>query len=276
VTDHQPDLPDLRERLRVRAGAPLDLRAVETDDRLGFDKDTAPSILDGIRARLEGLQERLWASRGGAVLLVLQGIDTAGKGGTIRHVLTAFNPQGCTVTGFGVPTPDELAHDFLWRIHPHTPARGHVAVFDRSHYEDVLIVRVRDLVPEPVWRARYEQIVGFERHLAENGTTILKFCLLISRDEQRERLQARIDDPEKRWKAKLGDLEERKRWDLYIDAYQEALERTSTDVAPWYLIPSDRKWVRNLAVGSVLVHALEELDLRYPEAEPGIEGLRVE
>jgi PPK2 family polyphosphate:nucleotide phosphotransferase len=266
----------LRERLRVPPGRPADLTSIDPAETHGHEKPASAALLDELRGRLESLQERLWASRGDPLLVVLQGIDTAGKDGTIRHVMTAFNPQGCTVTGFGVPTPEELAHDYLWRVHRHTPARGHVAVFNRSHYEDVLVVRVHELVPEEVWRPRYDQINAFEKHLVENGTTILKFFLWISRDEQRERLQARIDEPDKRWKFKRADLEERARWDDYVAAFDEALTRCSTDGAPWYVIPSNRKWFRNVAVAEILVDAMEGLDLRYPPAEEGVESLVVE
>ncbi len=266
----------LRRRLRVTPGTTVDLSAIDTDATFGHDKDASPDLLENDRVRLESLQERLWASKGGPVLIVLQGIDTAGKDGTVRHVMTAFNPQGCTVTGFGVPTDDELAHDYLWRIHRHTSARGHIAIFNRSHYEDVLVVRVHDLVPEEVWRSRYDQINAFERHLADNGTTILKFFLWISREEQRERLQARIDTPDKRWKFKRADLDERARWPDYVAAYEEALTRCSTDVAPWYVVPSDRKWFRNVAVAEILTDAMEGLRLDYPAAEEGIESLKVE
>jgi PPK2 family polyphosphate:nucleotide phosphotransferase len=254
----------------------VDLSTIDPGATFGHDKDASPDLLENDRVRLESLQERLWASKGGPVLIVLQGIDTAGKDGTVRHVMTAFNPQGCTVTGFGVPTDDELAHDYLWRIHRHTPARGHIAIFNRSHYEDVLVVRVHDLVPEEVWRSRYDQINAFERHLGDNGTTILKFFLWISREEQRERLQARIDTPDKRWKFKRADLDERARWPDYVAAYEEALTRCSTDVAPWYVVPSDRKWFRNVAVAEILTDAMEGLRLDYPAAEEGIESLKVE
>jgi PPK2 family polyphosphate:nucleotide phosphotransferase len=265
----------LGRRLTIEPGRPVDLAAIDPAATFGHDKDDAPSLLEEGRTRLEALQEQLWASKGGPLLIVLQGIDTAGKDGTIRRVMTAFNPQGCTVTPFGVPTDEELAHDYLWRVHRHTPAKGHIAIFNRSHYEDVLVVRVHGLVPEETWRPRYEQINEFERHLADNGTTILKFFLWISPEEQRERLQARIDTPEKRWKFKRADLKERERWDDYVAAYEEALTRCSTESAPWYVIPSDRKWFRNIAVAEVLADAMEGLHLEYPPAEEGIESLKV-
>jgi PPK2 family polyphosphate:nucleotide phosphotransferase len=266
----------LRERLLVKPGDRPKLESIDPRATFGHERDAAEAELQRLRGRLEEQQERLWAGDGGAVLVVLQGIDTSGKDGTLRHVMTAFNPQGCTVTGFGVPTPDELAHDFLWRIHRHTPARGSVAVFNRSHYEDVLVVRVRELVPREVWSERYDRINAFEEQLAADGTTIVKLFLHISRDEQRQRLQARIDTPEKRWKFRIGDLEERKRWDGYIAAYEDVLDRCSTADAPWYVIPADRKWFRNLAVARILVDTLDDMKLAYPPAESGVAGLVVE
>ncbi len=266
----------LRRELLVQPGKPFKLTSCDPAETYGWDKDGAAAVLDENSRRLESLQERLWASKAGPVLIVLQGIDTAGKDGTIRHVMSAFNPQGCTVTGFDEPTAEELAHDYLWRVHRATPAKGSVAIFNRSHYEDVLVVRVHDLVPKSAWRKRYDQINDFERQLTENGTTIVKFFLNISPDEQRQRLQARIDTPDKRWKFKTGDLAERKLWDQYMAAYQVALERCSTDAAPWHIVPSDRKWFRNLAVAEVVANALEGLRLKYPPSADGIESIVVE
>lgn len=259
-------LPDLRQRLRVKPGAAPDLAAVDANDTLGYKRPAAEQATDEQLERLADLQERLWAEGKRAVLIVLQGIDTSGKDGAIRKVAGAFNPQGCQVSSFKVPTPEELAHDFLWRIHRRVPAKGLIGIFNRSHYEDVLVVRVRSLVPEEVWRARYAQIRAFERLLHESGTRIVKFMLHISRDEQRERLQARYDDPAKQWKFSLGDLEERKRWDDYMAAYEAALGETSTDDAPWYVIPANRKWFRNLAVARILAETLEEMAPDYPPA----------
>jgi PPK2 family polyphosphate:nucleotide phosphotransferase len=266
---------DLRERLRVAPGAALDLRSRDPRETFGHDKDSAKDGLDATAERLHDLQERLWASRGRGVLVVLQGMDTSGKGGAIEHVMGAFNPQGVSVASFKVPTEEERAHDFLWRIHRRTPGRGEIAIFDRSHYEDVLVVRVKSLVPEAVWRPRYEHIRSWERTLADEGTTIVKFFLHISSDEQRERLQARLDDPDKRWKFRLGDLDERRRWDDYLAAYEEALARTSEEHAPWYVVPADRKWFRNLAVSEILVATLDEMGLRFPEPEENLEGVVV-
>jgi len=266
----------LRERLLIRADRKVDLSAWDPRETFGHEKAAALVELAAGIDRLTDLQERLWANGGHAVLVILQGIDTAGKDGTIRHVMGAFNPQGCDVVGFKVPTPDELAHDFLWRAHKVVPPKGSITIFNRSHYEDVLVVRVHELVPEATWRQRYDQINEFEQLLVETGTTVVKFFLLIDRDEQKERLQARLDDPEKRWKFSTADLAERKLWDAYMAAYEEMLERCSPGSAPWYVIPSDRKWFRNLAVADILADIIDDLHLPYPEAEEGLGGIVVE
>jgi PPK2 family polyphosphate:nucleotide phosphotransferase len=202
--------------------------------------------------------------------VVLQGIDTAGKGGTIEHVMGAFNPQGCHVHGFKVPSDEELARDYLWRVHQRVPRSGEIGIFDRSHYEDVLVVRAHGLVPRQRWERRYDQINAFERLLVEEGTVIVKLFLAIDKDEQRERLQARLDDPAKRWKMRLRDLEERKRWDDYVAAYEAMLQRCSTELAPWFAVPAGRKWFRNLAVSQILLETLEEMD---PQLPPGPDDL---
>ncbi len=267
---------DLRDALRVGARDRVKLGSIDPGDTHGWDKETARAATDELLPELTELQERLWAEGTRAVLVVLQGIDAAGKDGAIRKVMTAFNPQGCPVTSFKVPSAEELDHDFLWRIHKRVPGKGEVGVFNRSHYEDVLVVRVHDLVPETVWRARYDQIVSFEDHLAATGTTIVKFFLYIDRDEQRERFQARYDDPTKRWKFAMGDLEERTHWDDYIAAYEDALSKTSTERAPWYVIPANRKWFRDLAIATVLRETLTDLDPAYPPAADLPENLVVE
>jgi PPK2 family polyphosphate:nucleotide phosphotransferase len=210
------------------------------------------------------------------VLVVLQALDTGGKDGVIRRVFDGVNPQGVRVASFKVPTEEELDHDYLWRVHKAVPGRGEMVIFNRSHYEDVLVVRVHNIVPPEVWKKRYEQINAFERHLAENGTTILKFYLHIDPEEQKERLQARLDDPTKRWKFRLGDLEERKLWNDYTEAYEEALSKTSTEHAPWYIVPANRKWYRDLVISSVLVETLKNLDMTYPEPEENLDGVVVE
>jgi len=265
-----------RDRLRVAPGSTFRLSAFDTRDTFGFEKEAAVALLETTMPRLSDLQERLWAENRQRLLVVLQGIDTAGKGGTIEHVLGAFNPQGCDVHGFKVPTEEELAHDYLWRVHQRVPRNGEIMIFDRSHYEDVLVVRVKRLVPKDRWEQRYDQINAFERLLVDEGTTIVKLFLAIDKDEQRERLQARYDDPAKRWKFRLADLEERKRWDEYVAAYEAMLERCSTERAPWYVIPASRKWFRNVAVSQILLETLEEMDPTIPAApEPLPDGLVV-
>jgi PPK2 family polyphosphate:nucleotide phosphotransferase len=263
----------LSERLRIRPGSSVDLGKSDPSETFGWKREDAEAQQQQYEAKLTELQERMWAEGKHALLVVLQGIDAAGKDGTIRHVMDAFNPQGCSVVGFKSPTSQELSHDYLWRVHPHAPGKGSVSIFNRSHYEDVLIVRVHDLVPARTWRGRYKTINDWERMLTEEGTTILKFFLYIDRDEQRVRLQARIDDPSKRWKFSSADLPERALWDDYIKAFEETLEQTSTRWAPWYLIPANRKWFRNLAVAHVVGETLERLDPKYPPAEPGIESI---
>ncbi len=268
-------LRHLPDTLRVEPGTRIDLRKIEAGQTFGNDKESAARAQAEREARLTDLQDRLWADGKRALLIVLQGIDAAGKDGTIRKVMDAFNPQGCTVTGFKVPTPLELRHDYLWRIHAVAPAKGTIGIFNRSHYEDVLIVRVHELVDEATWRRRYRSINDFERHLVDEGTSIVKLFLYIDPDEQRERLQARLDDPTKRWKFAAADLKERARWDDYIAAFNDCLHETSTEVAPWYVIPSNRKWFRNVAVSEIVAQALERIDPRYPPAEEGLDGIVV-
>jgi PPK2 family polyphosphate:nucleotide phosphotransferase len=260
----------------VRPGKKADLGTVDPGDihLAAGGKADAKAKSAAIQQRLGELQELLFAGHEHKLLVVLQGMDTSGKDGTIRHVMGGFNPQGTRVASFGKPTSEELDHDYLWRVHRQVPAKGEVVVFNRSHYEDVLVVRVHSLVPKAVWRKRYDQIKAFEEMLAESGTLILKFFLHISKDEQRARLQARIDDPTKRWKFQHGDLEERKLWDDYQRAYEDALSKTSTEWAPWYVVPANQKWYRNYVVGAVIANALESLDLKYPE--PDLSGVVVE
>jgi PPK2 family polyphosphate:nucleotide phosphotransferase len=224
---------DLRDALVVRPGSRVRLARRDHGETHGWDKVGAEPELERQLTRLADLQDRFWAEAKRSVLIVLQGIDAAGKDGTINKVMEAFNPQGCTVTSFKVPSAEELAHDYLWRIHQKVPRKGEIGIFNRSHYEDVLVVRVHDLVPRKVWSARYDQINDFERILADSGTTIVKVFLAIDKDEQRERFQARYDDPTKRWKFSMGDLEERKLLDDYQAAFVVALSKTSTGVAPW-------------------------------------------
>lgn len=267
----------LRDRLQVHPGTTVRLADLDPAETFGRKKHHAEHdvIPKGIR-RLDELQYRMYAERKHALLVVLQGIDAAGKDGTIRHVMTGFNPQGCRVTPFKVPTPEEAAHDFLWRVHKAVPGLGDVAIFNRSHYEDVLIARVHKLVPKRVWARRYDDINRFERMLADSGVTIVKFFLHISKDEQRERFQARLDDTTKQWKISLADFAERKFWDDYTRAYEDALSRCSTDAAPWYVIPADKKWFRNLAVCEILVETLEGLNMRFPEPTIDISNITVD
>ena len=237
-------------------------------------KEDALARVAKLTDRMDKLQEPLYAEGKRALLVVLQGRDTSGKDGVIRRVFGPLNPQGFTVASFKAPTPLELAHDYLWRAHQAVPPRGGIGVFNRSHYEDVLAVRVHLLVPESVWRPRYEQINQFERMLFENGVTILKFYLHVSREEQRRRLLARLEDPTKYWKFSSGDLGERDRWDAYTEAYEEVLARTSTATAPWYVVPADEKWLRDLLVAEVVAETLERLDPKYPGPPPGLEEFR--
>jgi PPK2 family polyphosphate:nucleotide phosphotransferase len=255
---------DLRETLRVRPDSRVRLSRQDHGATFGWDRIRAEPELARQLERLAALQDRFWAESKRAVLVVLQGIDSAGKDGTINKVMEAFNPQGCPVTSFKVPSIEELAHDYLWRVHRAVPRKGEIGIFNRSHYEDVLVVRVHDLVPKSVWSKRYDQINAFERHLTDNGMTIVKFFLSIDKAEQRDRFQARYDDPTKRWKFSMGDLEERKRWDDYQAAFGEALSRTSTEAAPWYVIPANRKWFRNLAVATILADTIADLKPKYP------------
>jgi PPK2 family polyphosphate:nucleotide phosphotransferase len=232
--------------------------------------------LKELNDRLEELQELLYAEAKHKILIVLQAMDSGGKDGTIRHVFDGTNPQGVKVASFKKPTDTELAHDYLWRVHRHTPGSGEIAIFNRSHYEDVLVVRVHNLVPEEVWNRRYDHINAFEQMLADEGTTIIKLYLHISKGEQKERLQARLDEPHKQWKFAKGDLAERARWDDYTAAFEAVLSRTSTTSAPWYVIPADRKWYRNLVVSRILVDTLEKLEMSYPEPEEDLEGIVIE
>ncbi len=255
---------DLRDELRVEPGSRVRLDRRDHGSTFGWEKPAAEAATTRQLDRLTDLQDRFWAEGKRSVLVVLQGIDAAGKDGTIKKVMTAFNPQGCPVTSFKVPSAEELAHDYLWRVHRAVPRKGEIGIFNRSHYEDVLVVRVHDLVPKAVWSKRYDEINAFERHLGANGTTIVKFFLAIDKDEQRERFQARYDDPTKRWKFSMGDLAERGRWDDYQAAFDDALSKTSTSGAPWYVIPANRKWLRNLAVATILADTIADLKPAYP------------
>jgi len=268
---------ELSRRLRVKPGAKVDLADIDQAGTHGFEKgrDLEAALAKNI-ARIDELQYLMYAEHRRAMLVVLQGIDASGKDGTIRHVMTGFNPQGCRVTPFKAPTPEELAHDFLWRIHHAVPGKGDIAIFNRSHYEDVLVVRVHELVPAPVWKRRYDQINDFERYLAENGVVIVKFFLHISKDEQKRRLERRLEDSTRRWKVALSDFEERKRWKEYQRAYEDAITKCNTKDAPWYVVPADKKWFRNLAVSQILVETLEALDMHFPQATVDLSRVKVE
>ena len=257
------------KKYRIAPDTAVRLRDFDPDDTsfVPGGKEEGRAASAKIVQRLGELQELLYAEHKHKVLIVLQGMDTSGKDGTIRHVMGGFDAVGVRVASFKKPTSIELDHDFLWRIHAQTPASGEIAVFNRSHYEDVLVVRVHDLVSEKVWRKRYAQINDFERMLTENGTIILKFFLHISKDEQKKRLEDRIQDPTKRWKFQSGDLDERKLWNQYVKAYEDALSRTSTAAAPWYVVPANAKWYRNYVVASVIADALEGLKMKYPEPD---------
>ncbi|WP_324779536.1 polyphosphate kinase 2 family protein [Thiobacillus sedimenti] len=256
---------------RIKPGSKVRLSHWDPDDDaiVGKHKADAHALLDAHRSRLETLQELLYAEGRHRLLVVLQAMDTAGKDSTIRHVFQGVDPLGVKVACFKVPTPAELAHDFLWRVHPHVPGAGEIAIFNRSHYEDVLVTRVNGWIDADECKRRYRQINDFEGMLAETGTTILKFYLHISKDEQKKRLEERRDDPEKQWKFQPGDLAVRARWDDYMDAYEAALSATSTPHAPWHVIPANSKLARNLMVSSLLIDALEGLDMRYPDPVAG-------
>ena len=263
----------LTERLTAPTDAPAS--SVDADSTPGVEgRDEAETELRDLTEKLEDLQERLWAEGSRSLLVVLQGMDTSGKGGTLKHVVSSMNPAGVDVASFKEPTDEELAHHFLWRIEKRLPGPGEVVVFDRSHYEDVLVVRVHGLAEEAVWRARYDEINDFERRVTAAGTTIVKCFLHISYDEQRERLLARLDDPSKHWKFREGDIDERALWKDYMAAYDEAIARCSTDAAPWFVIPADRKWYRNWAVATLLVETLERMDPRYPSTNLDVPALK--
>lgn len=255
------------DRYRVKPNDKIKLDEWNPRDTGDFEggKEEGLKRLQELNLKLEELQELLFAEHKHRILIVLQGMDTSGKDGVIRQVFEGVNPQGVKVASFKVPTQEELDRDYLWRIHARVPAKGEIVIFNRSHYEDVLVVRVHKLVPEEVWKKRFEQICNFEKMLAEEGVTILKFFLHISKEEQKKRLQSRLDEPSKHWKFNPGDLKEREIWDQYMQAYEDVLNKTSTKEAPWYIVPSDRKWYRNFVVAETLVKTLSDLKMKYPE-----------
>jgi len=266
------------EKYRVKKGQKVKLEAWDSNDQSEFEGDKAAgkAYLQDLNNELMTLQELFYAVQDRKLLIVLQGLDTSGKDGTIRHVFTGVNPQGVRIANFKVPSEEELAHDYLWRVHKHTPRRGEIVIFNRSHYEDVLVVRVHDLVPREVWSRRFNHINEFERLLTEEGTIILKFFLHINMEEQKQRLYARLRDPQKQWKFRLGDLEERKLWPQYIRAYEDVLTKTSTDWAPWYIVPANRKWYRNIVVSTVIIDALKSLKMEFPQPEEDLSEIIIE
>ena len=263
---------------RVKPGTNVVLPDIPSGETDSFDGKKADAIerTTELSERLFDLQQILFADNSRKILVVLQGMDTSGKDGTIKHVFKMVNPLGVKVVNFKRPNDVESDHDYLWRVHHNTPGNGDLTIFNRSHYEDVLIVRVHDLVSRKVWKKRYAHIRHFEQMLADEGTVIRKFFLHISKDTQRERLQERLDNPTKHWKFEHGDLEERKYWDAYTEAYGDALTKTSTEAAPWYVIPSDHKWYRNLLISKILVETLEGLDLSYPEPVEGLDKITID
>ncbi len=264
---------------RVQPGSTVTLADWDPNDKSLFpniDKKHAAALLDEMNDKLEELQELLFAQGKHKVLIVLQAMDTGGKDGAIRAVFDGVNPAGVRVASFKAPSSNELAHDYLWRIHQQTPGKGEMVIFNRSHYEDVLVVRVDHLAPEEVWSRRFDHINAFEQLLADEGTTILKFYLHIDLDEQKARLQARLDDPTKHWKFAKGDLATRAKWPQYMAAFEEIFARTSTERAPWYIIPANRKWYRNLVICKAIVDCLEGLKMSYPPAEEGLADVVIE
>ena len=264
-------------QLRLAPLTTVDLARFDTSDTSSWTggKRRAEATLLSLRQELDRLQELFYADARHGLLVILQGMDTSGKDGVIRHVFEGVNPQGVRVSSFKQPTPEELSHDFLWRVHRDAPGKGEIVIFNRSHYEDVLVARVHHLVPRGVWSKRFDAINAFERELVEEGNTILKFFLHISRQEQGRRLRERIKDPTKRWKLNLADFHERRFWTQYQAAYEDVLQRTNTPWAPWYLLPSDHKWFRNLAISSILVEVLRAMKLKYPQPPVPVSALRI-
>ncbi len=265
------------KRFRVAPGSKVKLKDIDPGFKDEHESHAeAGEEIEQDRKKLRGLQELLYSDGRGSLLICLQGLDAGGKDGTINHILGAMNPQGCRVAGFKQPSAEEAAHDFLWRIHQAAPARGRVTIFNRSHYEDVLVVRVHDLVPKAIWSRRYDEINAFEKELAVAGTHILKFYLHISKKEQLRRFKARLDDPAKQWKISESDYKERKFWGDYRKAYEDVLSRCSTPHAPWFVVPSDHKWFRNLAVARIVVEYIEGLNLQFPRPSVDLAHIRRE
>ena len=264
------------DRFRVEPDRDVTLSDWDPDTDDGLSKRELKDLVGELNNELEALQELLYAESKHKILLVLQATDTGGKDGTIRHVFDKTNPQGVKVASFKKPTDEELAHDYLWRIHRHAPASGEIAIFNRSHYEDVLVVRIHNYVPEERWSRRYDHIKGFEQLLVDEGTTVIKIFLHISKAEQKQRLQDRLDEPDKTWKFSKGDLDEREHWDDYQEAFRVMLERTSTESAPWYVVPANNKRFRNLVISQILVDTLAGLKMAFPAAEDGLKGIKID
>lgn len=275
VVDAPPPKPNY-PLYRVNPEQPVILAQFDPDACEGYKKKKdAEEELEYQRQRLEELQGRLYAENKASLLIVLQAMDTAGKDGIIKHVFSGINPQGCQVWSFKKPSDEEVSHDFLWRYHQHAPKRGMITIFNRSHYEDVLVVRVKQLVQEEVWRKRYHVINEFEQMLTLNNIAVVKFFLHISKDEQKRRLESRLEDPDKRWKFSTNDVNERRLWDDYQKAYEDAINNCSTAYAPWYVVPANKKWYRNLIVARAIADTLEAMNPQYPQAEQGLENLKI-
>jgi PPK2 family polyphosphate:nucleotide phosphotransferase len=263
-------------RYRIEPGERASLAAIDPNETEHYrKKKEVVKELEKQRRRIQGLQARLYAENERGLLIVLQAMDTGGKDGTIKHVFSGVNPQGCRVSSFKTPSAEEANHDFLWRYHKSAPARGRIGIFNRSHYEDVLVVRVKDLVPDAVWRERYHQINDFERNLSNDGITVLKFFLHISKDEQKRRLQSRLENPDKRWKFSSADIKERAFWDDYQVAFEDALTNCSTEHAPWYVVPANKKWYRNLVIARTIADTLAAIGPQFPPAEEGLELVEI-
>ncbi len=271
-------MPDDRSRWRAALRTRPKLDAIDPASTSGApgDKAETKASFAQLHERLMELQGRLWAEGTRSLLVVLQAMDAAGKDGTVKHVFAGMNPMGVRAVAFKAPSEEELGHDFLWRIHANAPLQGEVGIFNRSHYEDVLIARVDNMVPRSVWRPRYGAIRDFERSLTKGGTTIVKIYLHISQEEQAERFRSRLDDPTKRWKFSAADLDVRKKWDDYMDAYRDAMKETATAACPWYVVPADHKWYRNWAVSRILIETLEKMDPQFPVEEPGLDNIVID
>lgn len=275
VVESPPPKPDY-PRYRVEPGVPIRLGEIAPGESEGYEakRDVKPELALQ-RKRIADLQARLYAEQRQSLLIVLQAMDTGGKDGAIKHVFRGVNPQGCRVWSFKAPSPEEAGHDFLWRYHLRTPSRGMITIFNRSHYEDVLVVRVKDMVPEAVWRDRYDTICDFERTLARENVVVLKFFLHISKEEQKRRLEARLENPDKHWKFSSNDLKERAFWEDYQRAFEDAVNATSTTYAPWYVVPADKKWFRNLVIARTIADTLEAMGPGFPPAEKGLDKIVV-